>query len=75
MSVTIEKIQRLVAAQLGIRGVKPKDRLVDDLGAQSADVVNLLASVEDQYDIEIDEDEIPEIVTVTDLYNAVKSLL
>lgn len=72
MPVTIEKIQRLVEGQLGIKGVKPEDRLLEELGAQSADVVNLISALEDQYDIDIDEDEISELKTVEDLYLAVK---
>lgn len=72
MPVTIEKIQRLVEGQLGIKGVKPEDRLLEELGAQSADVVNLISALEDQYDIDIDEDEIAELKTVEDLYLAVK---
>ena len=47
----IDEIRDLVAVQLGVRRVAAVDRLVEDLGADSADVVNLVAAVEDKYDI------------------------
>ena len=75
MSVTIEKILRLVEGQLGIKGVQATDRLTEELGAQSADVVNLISALEDQYDVEIEEEQIAEIKTVNDLFTTVQSLL
>ena len=75
MSVTIEKIQRLVEGQLGIKGIQPGDRLLEELGAQSADVVNLISALEDQYDIDIEEDEIAELKTVNDLFTTVQKHL
>jgi acyl carrier protein len=74
MAVTMEKIVNLVAVQLGTRGVKPDDRLFEELGAQSADVVNLISTLEEQYDIEIDEEEIAQIKTVADLFTVVQRL-
>ncbi len=72
MPVNVEDIGNLVALQLGIRGVRPEDRIVEGLGAESADVVNIVASVEDKYGITVEEEELPEIVTVADLYDLVR---
>ena len=47
---------RSVALQLGARTVQPGDRLIEELGAESADVLNLVATLEDRYQIEIDEE-------------------
>ncbi len=68
MSPTIEEIQKLVALQLGKRRVAAGDRLVEDLGAESIDLVNLVATVEDRYDIEIAEEELAELRTVADVH-------
>ena len=66
-------IRSLVCLQLGLARVGEEDHLVSDLGAESADVVNLIAAVEDKYDVEIAEDEIPDLNTVRDLYERVRS--
>lgn len=69
----IEDIERMVCLQLGLKKVAPGDRLVEDLGAESVDVVNLISAIEDRFDIDIDEDEIDRISTVSDLFDRVRS--
>ncbi len=68
MTPTIEEIQKLVALQLGKRRVAAGDRLVEDLGAESIDLVNLVATVEDRYGIEVAEEELAELRTVADVH-------
>lgn len=68
MTPTLEEIQRLVALQLGKRRVAAGDRLVEDLGAESIDLVNLVATVEDRYGIEVAEEELAELRTVADVH-------
>ncbi len=68
MTPTIEEIQRLVALQLGKRRVAAGDRLVEDLGAESIDLVNLVATVEDRYGIEVAEEELATLRTVADVF-------
>jgi acyl carrier protein len=75
MSRTEQEILDLVAMQLGAREIRPADRLVEELGAESADVLNLVATLEDRYDIEIDEEEIPELATVADVQALVRRRL
>jgi len=70
--MTIDEIQNLVAVQLGLRTVAAGDRLVEDLGAESADVVNLVAAVEDKYAVEVEEEEIAELSTVRDVFELVR---
>ena len=48
------------------------DDLVSDLGAESADLVNLIAAVEDKYGIVVGEEELPELNTVEDLFRRVR---
>lgn len=65
--MTEKEICEMVELQLGKRGVQPGDRLLEDLGAESADVANLVARVEERYGIFIKESEIARIVTPADL--------
>ncbi len=70
--MTIDEIRDLVAVQLGVRRVAAVDRLVEDLGAESADVVNLVAAVEDRYGIVVEEEEIADLSTVRDIHQLVR---
>jgi acyl carrier protein len=74
MEVTIEEVLALVCVQLGRRGVLVEDRLMEDLGAESADIVNLVAAVEDRFGVSIDEAGIAGIRTVGDLYKISRGL-
>jgi acyl carrier protein len=70
-SITQEEIRKLVELQLGKRGVQDNDRLVEGLGAESADVANLVAAAEEKYGIAIKESEIACIFTSRDLFELV----
>ena len=73
--VTIEEISRLVGVQLGKRRVKADDRFLEDLGAESMDVVNIAAAIEDKYRIRIKESEIAGIRTPSDLLRLIQKRL
>lgn len=75
MNVTVEDIARIVAVQLGKRQVAASARFVEDLGAESVDIVNLVAAVEERYGVTIDESEVPEVETVEALSALVRSRL
>lgn len=68
---TLEEITKLVGLQFGERNVAPTARLVEDLGAESADVANLVAAAESKYGIIIKESEIARIFTAQDLFELV----
>jgi acyl carrier protein len=71
-SVSKDDIRKLVGLQLGKRSVNDTDRLAEDLGAESADVANIVAAVEDKYAVTIKESEIARISTPQDLYELVR---
>lgn len=75
MSEIERQILDLVALQLGADSVEPGDRLIEGLGAESADLLNLVAILEDRYEIEIDEEEIPRLATVADVHELVQRRL
>ena len=68
LTVSMDEIKKLVGMQLGKRHVHDKDRFVEDLGAESADVANLVATVEEKYGVTIKESEIARLYTAEDLY-------
>ena len=66
-AVSMDEIKKLVGLQLGKRNINENDRFVEDLGAESADVANLVSTVEEKYGITIKEAEIARLFTPTDL--------
>jgi acyl carrier protein len=73
--VSIEEIKKLVGIQLGKRNVRDDDRFLEDLGAESADVANLVATVEEKYGITIKEAEIARLFTPADLFALIQKRL
>ncbi len=72
----LEKIQAMLAEALNlpVEKVTPDAKIVDDLGADSLDVVELLSQLEDEYGITIPDDEVENLVTVADVATAVEKL-
>jgi len=64
----LEKIQAMLADALNLplEKVTPDAKIVDDLGADSLDVVELLSRLEDEYGVMIPDDEVEKLVTVSD---------
>jgi acyl carrier protein len=69
MAVTMDDILSLVRLQLGKRRVRPEDRLVEDLGAESMDFVNIMAAAESRFNISLGDEDVSKILTVDDLYH------
>ena len=67
MSV-LEKIKNIVSEQLDINpeDIKPESAFVDDLGADSLDLTELIMAMEDEFDLEIDDEEAQNLRTVDD---------
>lgn len=71
MRVEPNEIAKTVGLVLGRRNVAPADRIYEDLGAESADVLNIVVTVEEKYGISIDEASVASIRTVADLHELV----
>lgn len=69
-----ERVKELIAEQLGLQpeDIRPECSFVDDLGADSLDLVELLMAFSDEFDIEIDDEEAENIVTVADVLEALR---
>ena len=63
-----EKIRQVIADQLGIKIQEVTDtaKFVDDLGADSLDIVELIMELEDKFLIAIPDDEADKLITVGD---------
>jgi acyl carrier protein len=68
---TADEIRALVGRQLGLREIRLEDDIAADLGAVSADIINIVTAVEDLYRVVIDEEELPDIRTVERLHRLV----
>jgi len=73
--LSIDEIETLISVQLGLKEVRAEDRIVADLGAESADIVNIISAVEDKYRIIIEEEEVLNTLSVDDLFNLVRNKL
>ena len=75
MSILVEDIISIVSLQLGVKHVVEDQRLIEDLGAESADIANIIAALEEKYTLFINEEMIAKIKSVKDLYAAVTEQL
>ncbi|MEA1968889.1 MAG: acyl carrier protein [Thermodesulfobacteriota bacterium] len=75
--MTVEiKVKKIIAEKLAgvdIEDVLPESSLVDDLGADSLALVELVMSMEEVFDIDIDDDAAELLVTVRDAIDYIKS--
>jgi acyl carrier protein len=63
-----EKVKKMIVEQLGVNEseVVPEAKFIDDLGADSLDIVELVMALEDEYSIEIPDEDAEKIETVGD---------
>jgi len=69
-----DRVKSVIVDQLGIDAdqVKMESYFVEDLGADSLDIVNLIMGFETEFDIEIPDDDAEKIGTVADAVNYIK---
>jgi len=74
MSVA-EKVQKIIVDQLGVAAdeVKPEASFVEDLGADSLDLTELIMAMEEEFGIEIDDDDAQKIIKVQDAVSYIES--
>ncbi len=63
-----EKVRDIIVEQLGVAPdeVVPEASLIDDLGADSLDIVELVMAIEEEFDLEISDDDAEKIQTIGD---------
>ena len=70
-----EKVKQIIVEQLGVDEgeVTQNASFVDDLGADSLDTVELVMALEEEFEIDIPDEEAEKIVTFQDVLNYIKS--
>ncbi len=64
-----EKVRELIVAQLPVSEdkIKPESKLVEDLGADSANIMILICDIENEFDVQVDNDMLAKVSTVDDI--------
>jgi acyl carrier protein len=75
VAAVYDKIKKLIVEELSVDEalITPEARLVEDLGADSIDAVELIMTVEDTFSIEISDEVLQSIKTVNDLVSYIES--
>ena len=75
MSDIAEKVKKIIVDQLGVSAdeVKPEASFVDDLGADSLDLTELIMAMEEEFDIEIADDDAQKILKVQDAISYIEA--
>ncbi len=68
-NTVFEKVSELIVAQLPIskEQIKPESKLIDDLGADSANIMILICDIENEFDVQVDNDMLATVSTVDDI--------
>ena len=64
-----ERVKSIIVEQLGVslEEVTPQASFIEDLGADSLDIVELIMALEEEYDMEIPDEDAEKILTVEDV--------
>lgn len=70
----LEKVKGIIIEQLGVTdaAVTMEASFIDDLGADSLDIVELIMAIEEEFDIEIPDSDAEKVVTVGDVVDYIK---
>lgn len=70
-----EKVKAILSEQLNVKAdkIKPESKIVEDLGADSLDVVELLMTMEDDFGISVSDEEAVKLKSVQDIVNMLES--
>ena len=75
LATVTERVTKVIVDRLGVDEVevKPEASFSDDLGADSLDVVELVMELEDEFDMEISDDDAEKIATVGDAISYIEA--
>jgi acyl carrier protein len=75
MSSVAERVHSIIVEQLGVdeKEVTEKASFIDDLGADSLDTVELVMAFEEEFELEIPDEDAEEITTVSDAVNYIEA--
>lgn len=69
-----EKVKDIVVEQLGVNpeDLSMQSSLIDDLGADSLDIVELIMALEEEFNLEISDEDAEKIITMGDVVDYIK---
>ena len=72
-----EKLQKIIAEVMNVseEEIRPETTFVDELGADSLDVFQIIMGIEEEFDIEIDNEEAEKIKTVQDAADQIRKVV
>ena len=72
-----EKVKKVVAEQMGVdeASISKDTSFVDDLGADSLDVVELIMALEEEFDMEFNDGDAEKVKTIGDVVEYIKAIL
>ncbi|HEX8527652.1 acyl carrier protein [Allosphingosinicella sp.] len=75
MSETAERVKKIVVEHLGVEAEKVNEEasFIDDLGADSLDIVELVMAFEEEFGVEIPDDAAEKITTVRDAIDYIET--
>ena len=76
MEAIFERVKEVIGEQLGIEDldtITMETTFIDDLGADSLDIVELIMAIEEEFDLEIPEAEAEKITSVGDVVEYIKN--
>lgn len=75
MADTLERVKKIIVDRLGVEEsvITLESNFKDDLDADSLDVVELVMELEDEFDLEISDEDAEKIATVGDVVNYIQS--
>jgi acyl carrier protein len=73
--MVFEKVKKIIVEQLGVEEdeIAMESSFIDDLGADSLDLVELIMALEEEFDIEIPDSEAEKIASVGDAVDYIKN--
>lgn len=73
--MVFEKVKKIIVEQLGVEEdeITMESSFIDDLGADSLDIVELIMALEEEFEIEIPDNEAEKITTVGDAVEYIKN--
>ncbi|MCL2856935.1 MAG: acyl carrier protein [Oscillospiraceae bacterium] len=71
----LDKVKKILVEQLDVEesAIAPESSIIDDLGADSLDIVDMVMSLEEEFDVEIPDEEIESMKTVGDIIKFIEA--
>ena len=75
--MVLEKVKAILSSQFDVEedSITPETNIADDLGADSLGIVDLVMALEDEFDIEIGEDQYENFKTVGDIVKYIEETM